>query len=112
MEGHFQEKIPFETQSRKKIAKGSDSEKIQVFFEKKPSISGKNPNSERFENFYHSNCILPILPQICYKLLEKIIFTFRREQNADVDMNAIGKYRVKKRQKQRIWEEDFEYGAK
>ena len=68
-ERHFYEIIPFDTHSTANLPPLSILKKIQVFFQKNPSIfPEKNPNFERFENSYYSS---RILRQICYNLVKK-----------------------------------------
>ena len=73
------------------------------FFSKNLSIfSKKAPNFERFEKSYYFS---RILRQICYNLVKK----FSPSERWTNIVNAIGKHRVKKRQKWTIWEEDFAF---
>ena len=77
-----------------KFASFTGFEKIQVVFAIKTSIffKKKNPKFERFEEHYYFR---RILRQICNNFLEK--FTFGVELTADVGVNVIRKYCVRKR---------------
>ena len=106
VERHFLEKIPFETHSRKKLPQVAIVKKNFKVFSNKPNyFSEKPPNFERLR-------ILTI-PVAFYSKFATIWwknnFRFRREQNADVGVNAIGKHQVKKRRKWPIWVEDFAF---
>ena len=69
-----------------------------IFFRKKRSIFLKKTQiSERFENSIYSSRFL--FYGKFATIWTKNNFMFRREENADVGVNAIGKHRVKKRQK-------------
>ena len=61
LERHFKEIIPFETHSRKSWRHFVILKNSKVFFQ-------KNPNFQRFENYFPSR----ILRQICYNLVKKI----------------------------------------
>ena len=95
LEIHFQEKTPFETHCGKNLLHLAILKKFKIF-EKNQSIFPKNPYFERFENSFFSS---RILRQICYNLAEKIFSRSDVNKIADVGVNAIGKHRVKKRQK-------------
>ena len=92
MERHFQEKIPFETHSRKSLPHVAIL-KYFKFFWKKLYFSKKPQILERFENFLYWS---RILRQNCYYLVKKIISRSEVNKMAVVGVNAIGKHRVKK----------------
>ena len=62
METQFQEKIPFETHSRKNLPHVANLKNFKVFLRKNPIIFPKNPNFERFEISYYT---IRILQQVC-----------------------------------------------
>ena len=69
VERHFQEKMPFETRSRKKIPRLVFLKIFKVFFQKNSYFSKKKKaNYKRFENFY---VFSHFLRQICYNLVER-----------------------------------------
>ena len=76
VERHFQEKRPFETQSRKNLPHVAILKNFKVFFQNTCLIFQNSPSFERFENSFYSS---RILRQICYNLVKKS-FTFRCEQ--------------------------------
>ena len=63
MERHFQEKLLFDTHSRKKFASCADFEKFHKFSTKKPiCFSKRTPNFERFEkNLFQSHSTANLL---------------------------------------------------
>ena len=77
VERHFQEKIPFQTHSRKFLPHVAILKNFKVCFRKNPSIfHKKTSNFIRFEISHYSS---RLLQQICSSLGENNI-TFRREQ--------------------------------
>ena len=93
MERHFQEKITFETHSRKNLPHVAILKKFQDYFSKNLSTSPKNPKFWTFWEFFlfqsHSTANL-------LQFGEKIISSSDVNKIADVGVNAIGKHRVKK----------------
>ena len=92
METHFQKK-PFETRSRKKIPYAAILQNLQEFFSKKLIYFSQKTQISKV-------LIILTFPVAFYSkfatIWRKNNFTFRREQNADVDVNATGKHQVKR----------------